>query len=367
MNTGNLKNEERAVFTLRELYAKYGYKQYKMSKFEEYDLYVRNKNFLVSDHIITFTDTDGKLMALKPDVTLSIIKNTKDSPLSVQKVYYNENIYRVSKGTNSFKEIMQTGLECIGDIDDYSIYEVIMLALESLSSISDNYVLDISHLGIVSDIISEMNVSKEAEREILICISEKNLHGIDEICKRENVDSSSLIKLVSAYGAPDKVIGQLKELVSDSASLTQLINITSLLSESGYKDKIRIDFSVINHMGYYNGFVFSGFINGLSAAVLSGGQYDRLMQKMGRKSGAIGFAVYLDMLERLTDNSENYDVDTVILYDTNSDLKTLKDAVALLTTNGSSVTAQKELPEKLKYKQLVRLTQKGVEIIENNA
>ena len=98
-----LKYDEKTVFSLRELYGKYGYSQYKMSKFEEYDLYVRNKDFLISDHVITFTDTNGKLMALKPDVTLSIIKNSKDLPETVQKVYYDENVYRVSKGIQSFK------------------------------------------------------------------------------------------------------------------------------------------------------------------------------------------------------------------------------------------------------------------------
>ena len=70
-----LKNEERAVFSLRELYGSYGYIRHKVSKFEEYDLYARNKSFLVSENILTFTDTDGRLMALKPDITLSIIKN----------------------------------------------------------------------------------------------------------------------------------------------------------------------------------------------------------------------------------------------------------------------------------------------------
>ena len=70
-----LKFEEKAVFTLRNLYRNHGYRQFKMSKFEEYDLYSKNKDFLVSDGVITFNDTDGKLLALKPDVTLSIIKN----------------------------------------------------------------------------------------------------------------------------------------------------------------------------------------------------------------------------------------------------------------------------------------------------
>ena len=70
-----LTNQEKAVNKLRSLYLSYGYLSYKMSKFEEYDLYATNKDFLVSDRVITFTDTDGKLLALKPDVTLSILKN----------------------------------------------------------------------------------------------------------------------------------------------------------------------------------------------------------------------------------------------------------------------------------------------------
>ena len=128
INESLLKYDEKAVFALRELYSKYGFTQYKMSKFEEYDLYVKNKDFLVSDNVITFNDTNGKLMALKPDVTLSIIKNTKDIKGFVQKFYYNENVYRVSQRTKNFKEIMQIGLECIGDIDDYCIAEVLALA-----------------------------------------------------------------------------------------------------------------------------------------------------------------------------------------------------------------------------------------------
>ena len=75
-----LRNEEKAIFALRELYQHFGYEHYKMSRFEEYELYVRNKDFLVSDEVITFTDRNGRLMALKPDVTLSIIKNAVDCP-----------------------------------------------------------------------------------------------------------------------------------------------------------------------------------------------------------------------------------------------------------------------------------------------
>ena len=275
-----LKNDEKAIFSLRMLYKKYGYSQYRMSKFEEYDLYVRNKDFLISDNIITFTDTDGKLMALKPDVTLSIIKNTTEEQTNLKKLYYDENVYRVSKGTNSFREIMQAGLECIGNVDDSAIYEVLMLACESLGTISCEYVLEISHLGIVSAIIEEMDVDAKTEKALLKCISEKNTHEIVKICEEQKVSPDNLIKIVSVYGEPVKVIPVLKDIESEKirGEVSQLISICSALSDNGYGKNINIDFSVINDMNYYNGFVFKGFVNGIASGILSGGQYDKLMQ-----------------------------------------------------------------------------------------
>ncbi|MBE6717997.1 MAG: hypothetical protein E7574_01905 [Ruminococcaceae bacterium] len=373
INTNVLKNEEKAIFKLRQLYGKYGYAQYKMSKFEEYDLYVRNKDFLVSDSVITFTDTNGKLLALKPDVTLSIIKNTKDEGNYVKKVYYNENVYRISKGSHSYKEIMQSGLECIGAIDIYNIYEVLMLAAESLVSISNDCVLDISHLGILSDVIDNIGISDENRKNILKCASEKNTHEIYNICKSENIPDDKceiLKKLVLTYGDPKKVIKTLEESISSYTSkdkIEELKTIAENLEANGYGKYIRIDFSVINDMNYYNGIVFKGFINSIPTGVLSGGQYDKLMQKMGRRSGAIGFAVYLDMLERFNETEKTFDIDTIILYKDGDDLNSLNDAIKMLTDNGKSVMAQKSVPCDIKYKQLLKLNDKGVIIIENHA
>lgn len=372
LNESVLKREEKAIFALRGLYQKFGYAQYKMSKFEEYDLYVRNKDFLVSENIITFTDTDGKLMALKPDVTLSIIKNTKDEPGLVQKLYYNENVYRVSKGTHSFKEIMQAGLECIGDIDGYSIFETVMLAAKSLETIAPDYILDISHMGIVTAVIELLGESFEQKDAVLKCIAEKNTHTILSLCEEAGVDkkaAKSVVELTKTYGKPDEVIEKLKSMGGNEKfmqALSELEQLVSLLKGCGITDKIHIDFSVVNDMNYYNGVVFKGFVNGIPTGILSGGQYDKLLQKMGRKSGAVGFAVYLDLLERLSEPEEKYDVDTVVLYDKHADFGALSSAVRMLTDNGKSVTALKSVPEKLRFRQLLKLNERGLEILENN-
>ena len=179
----NLDFTEQAVFSLRALYNRYGYTQYKMGKFEEYDLYARNKDFLISDSVITFTDLNGKLMALKPDVTLSIVKNTTDRPEDLQKLYNNENVYRVSKGSRSFREITQVGLESLGRIDDYCILEVLLLAARSLQCISPDAILDISHLGLLSRLIDSLGVRPEDKPKLLSCIGDKNLHDLARLCR----------------------------------------------------------------------------------------------------------------------------------------------------------------------------------------
>ena len=370
--SNDIKSVEKVISEICTFYEKYGYSQYKMSKFEEYDLYVKNKDFLISDNIITFTDTNGKLMALKPDVTLSIIKNTKDTKGYVQKVYYNENVYRVTKSTNAYKEIMQIGLECIGDIDTYSIYEALNLACESLNIISPDFVLDISNIKIISDVISLLNLPLDKEKQIIKCIEEKNIHQIMQITKDSGCDkqiSQKLIDILSLKGNAKEEIEKLKDICDNISkdAIDELEVIVNALCEGKFKDKIKIDFSVINDMGYYNSIVFRGFVNTIPVSILSGGQYDKLMEKMHRKSKAIGFAIYPDNLERLYDDYASFDVDTIILYDDTVSIKDLNNAINMFISSGQSVMAQKNIPSKIKYQKLVKLHERGLEIIETNA
>lgn len=365
MSAQTMKNDERISLALRSLYAKYGYARYKMSKFEEYDLYVRNKDFLISDSVITFTDTNGKLMALKPDVTLSIVKNGRDIPGYVQKLYYNENVYRVSSGTHSFKEIVQLGLECIGDIDDYCIFEVLQLAAESLRQISEKCVLNISHLGVISALLE--GVESESRQRIISCIREKNAHELVIACGAAGIGwrANILTQLATSYGRPDEVLPRLKALLGANEAIAQLETLTGAFRDTGLYDMLRIDFSVVNDVNYYNGIVFKGFIEGVPSGVLSGGQYDMLMRKMGRKSGAIGFAVYLDMLERLHESERIYDVDVALIYDEASDINGLRGAIAKLVAEGMTVTALRARPEKLRFRKLARYSEGEVTILED--
>lgn len=368
-----LNVQERVIFELRALYNQYGYSQYKMSKFEEYDLYARNKDFLISDSVITFMDTNGALLALKPDVTLSIVKNTRDDSRTLQKLYYNENVYRVSKSTHSFRELMQVGLECLGNIDDYCICEVLTLAAKSLRKISPHSILDISHLGLLSGLIDALGIPSARKADLLKYIGEKNVHELVALCQSCGVPENHIAAFRQAMalsGPPDVVLPQIRALLSgitDTEPLDRLLRITAALDPSGVRDMIRFDFSVVDDIHYYNGIVFKGFLRGLPCSVLSGGQYDKLMRKMNRKSGAIGFAVYMDALERLDTQKPPYDVDTVLLYGGQTDLAAIQAHVRALTGSGKSVMVQRDLPENIRCRQIIHVQDSEVEGFENNA
>lgn len=340
---------------LTDLFAGCGYSQYKMSKFEEYELYAENKAFLPSKSIITFTDTDGRLMALKPDVTLSIVKNFHDG--KTEKLCYKESVYRTDRNTNAFAEITQTGIEYIGDVDKISLAEVLTAAQCSLDVISEQNVLDISDLDLLSIVLDRLGVDSETRARLISCIEHKNVHEAGFICDGAFVseeNKSLLIKIMTLDPSPDAACDILCsfDINKEWAEKTQAFKaVVSSLD----KTKLRVDFSVLSDTNYYNGIVFRGYINGVPSAVLSGGQYDMLMMRLKKSSSAVGFAVYLDRLEELCEKADAPYYDTFILYGDKSDAAKVCDIIRQAVKDGKTVTSSKELTDGIKYGEILDL------------
>ncbi|MEG0156132.1 MAG: ATP phosphoribosyltransferase, partial [Anaerovoracaceae bacterium] len=301
--------EELATLELRGLYEEFGYKKYKMSKFEEYSLYAANKDFLAGDKVLTFTDLDGRLMALKPDVTMSIIKNVERDQAALQKFYYIENVYRESKNSNTFKEIPQVGLEYIGKIEDKGITEVVALASETLKIVNGNYILELSHMSFVEELLKNMELSEEVHVHLLNLIRNKNRDGIKKVgqkagIRERNIDA--LCKVTTLYGGFDKTISGARALVINDVmeeALDQLERIYQGLVALEAEENVQLDLSMVNDIDYYNGIIFNGYLKGNPGSVLAGGQYDRAMKKFGKSMGALGFALYLNEVAKIEDGA----------------------------------------------------------------
>lgn len=354
-----LTAEEQAVFALRELYQRYGYMPYRMSRFEEYDLYVRNKDFLLSEDIITFTDRSGRLLALKPDVTLSIIRSMSGKPGTVQKLYYHENVYRTD-ANHTFREIPQSGLECIGDLGSYEIAEVVTMAVRSLSLLGRPFLLNLSHMGLVSAVFSQCGVPDGQRQALLHCLQQKNGHELAELCAQAGIapeNTAVLRRLVDASGSEDAVfagIGPLLKTEEAKLAAQELKQICRVLEAAGFGAQVRVDFSVGNDLRYYSGVVFNGYLQGVPDSILSGGQYDKLLRKMRLPGKAIGFALYVDLLAQRQPAAR---VDTLLLHDGTADPVRLM-AAAEEAAKAGSVLVSTRLPEGCTWKTLVKLSEK---------
>ena len=355
--------DERAGLRLRSLYHRHGYLPYRMSKFEPYDLYVRNKNFLVSEKILTFTDTDGRLMALKPDVTLSIVKNAQPPAGALEKVYYSEYVYRTSPASVGYREIMQTGLECIGSLDLAATGEVLALAAESLAQLGGGeYLLDLGHMGLVSSLLE--GLAGDTAASLLAELGRKNTGAIRQLCAQSGVAHSladRLCRLAQLYGPPAQVLPELEGLAQGAqgrAALEELEGLCAVLEQLGLLEGLRLDFSIVNDMRYYNGVIFRGCLPGLASGVLAGGRYDNLLRRMGKTGGAVGFAVYLDQLERL-EEEDGYDVDVLLLYSPGDDPAAVSRLAGELREEGRSVRLGRSAPPGLRCRETLRFGEGG--------
>ena len=146
---------EQATFRLRALYEQAGYRKYRASRFEEYALYQEYQRFLPDAQVITFTDLDGKLRAIKPDVTLSIAKTAQPAAGECKRFYYNEEVCRPSRESHTFQTIHQMGLESMGAVDADEQAAVVRLALQSLAALDVPTVLEISHMGYLTGLLDE--------------------------------------------------------------------------------------------------------------------------------------------------------------------------------------------------------------------
>lgn len=370
-SSDDLEWDTRVTLALDALYRMSGYERYRMNKFEPYDLYLEHRGFLRDDAVISFTDPRGRLMALKPDVTMSIVKNAS-ADAAVERLFYIENVFRVPPGGSEFAEIAQMGLECLGcdsgrvqsDVDA----EVVALACRTLDVCGGRSRLAVSHMGFLSALLDACLLEDEPQEQALRCIRLKNAAGLADVLRGAGAPSESQDALLGALAVSSPLSSAVEFLKALPLSRVALEAVEALealvkrLVASGEEpcaieadpdaagrldaieadpdatrkpdtageepcamrkepdafpvaagaaaggrgvsegkppaprleaDRLFFDLSLVGEAGYYTGLAFQGYIEGLPRAVLAGGRYDGLMEKVGRSQGAAGFALYL--------------------------------------------------------------------------
>ena len=317
----NMSKKDLVLLDIRKMYDLYGYKRISLPSFEEYDLYNENKDF-IDRNILTVMSPNGKLLALRPDITLSVAKKiSKDQSLKYSKIYYQENTYNLTKYTG-YEEDEQLGIELIGKESVFLDFEIVDLAVKSLDIINEKSLIVLSHAGFISSIFDNLNLEYEVKEEIFDCINKKNSHDIKKILENNKFISENVKELI--YKIPE-LSGDLDDITKELSKyginddikkiLLELKQLNNLLLKFHKRSKIVFDFSVIKNLNYYNGIILQGYIEGFPNVILTGGRYDRLFEKFGVDTGAVGFAILTDSLKGYYKDEDKNDFEILIAYD----------------------------------------------------
>lgn len=305
-----LRGDEKYVLSLRGLYESFGFERWRVGKFEEYSLYMDNKSFLGQRNIITVTSPSGRLLALKPDITLSIVKGAVAAGGDTVKAYYSENVYAPDPDSDTIKEIPQVGVEYLcptasGADFAPAVAETCLLAARSLELLGHPWVLCLSHMGFIKAVLGEAGLEGADRATAAHLIAEKKPHGLLELMEGmgRRRAGERLAAIARLSGDPEKVTADASALVYSAEAEDSLAELRALAGQVSAAalagGTVQVDFSIINDVDYYGGAVFKGFVSGLPRAVVTGGRYDRMAEKLGGGGGAVGFAVLIGELERL--------------------------------------------------------------------
>jgi ATP phosphoribosyltransferase regulatory subunit len=342
MKTKMLQDEQYYAIKLKELFLSYGFEEYKLSGLEEYSLYHAHENFLSWKEVAVF-NVGGKLLALRPDVTLSVIKNVDGK--DTKKLFYDEKVYRLSS-TGGVDEVRQIGVEVVGGVDVAVQSEVLALIKKTLECMGGDYVVDISHIGIVEAVLDSAKIEGADRQCVLKCLAEKNIHDLKKIFPEGGCGYNAVERLITLSPEPEKGIEELKAFVPKSAQ-KYVDEMQSVLSLVGCKN-ININFSAVGNADYYNGLVFKGYLSDMPSAILSGGRYDKIMEKFGKTSNAIGFALYFGEISA-NKRRDKPTPDCAVVYGDGQE-KVAYTTADKIRAGGKSVLICKSLPQGFKGK-----------------
>ena len=214
---------------------------------------------------------------------------------------------------------------------------------QSLQMIGAPWVLSFSHLGVMKDLMDRLGADEADRKTLRQLIAARSEHELKELFRCRPWQTSvleDLRALLRLSCGPAELPAALSDYDWISGEVLGELRELSRLFE-GENSGAAFDFSVSGDLHYYNGLVFQGFVRGISEKILSGGRYDRLLERMERPGAAVGFAVYFSLLESLGKGGEEYDADVLLLYDGETSPTLLRDRVRELTENGKSVSAQR--------------------------
>lgn len=360
---------------LKKTFHLFGYHDIQTPMFEYFDVFRKEVGTIVSRDLYKFFDKEGNTLALRPDITPSVARAAAtlfgEEELPIRLCYTGNTFINHSSYQGRLREVTQMGAELIGDDSVEADAEMLSMVIESLLAVGvKEFQINVGNVDFFRSLIEDAHLDEEAQERVIELINNRNYFGVEEYLDSIMVTRSAkeaFVGLNELTGGIE-VLAAAKNIAPNSAGIMavkRLERIYHILMMYGVEKYVTFDLSMTGNYGYYTGIIFRGYTYGSGDAIVKGGRYDHLLEKFGKNSPSIGFAIVVDELMnamirqklRIVYTRKN----TIILYD---EEKTA-DAVKLagdLRKKAKNV----ELLKKSKDKLLERYVEYGKEYYAGN-
>lgn len=284
----------------------YGYQDIQTPSFEYYDVFREEIGSTSARELYRFFDRDGSMLALRPDITPSVARAAatlfENESMPVRLCYVGNTFINHSSYQGRLKENTQLGAELIGLDSIEADAEMIAMVADGLKKVGlGEFQVSIGHVDFIESLIAATGLDAEGKAELRTLILNRNYFGIEEILD----DSDTAENIKEAFRMLPELVGgaevleqaeQIAPTEEALAAIDRLGSIYHLLQIYGAEDHVTFDMSMVGSYGYYSGIIFRAYTYGTGDAIVRGGRYDHLLEKFGKNTPSIGFAIIVDEL-----------------------------------------------------------------------
>jgi len=273
-----------------------------------YSLFEHGMGRLQAHRAFRFTDADGRMLALRPDVTSGVARAAvtifaeRERPL---RLCYAAPVFRQHPQSHVEwrRESTQTGCELLGANTSVADMEVLAIASEILRKLGlgDDYQITLNDVGVFKGIAALQEFDEGSRDELRRLVDSRNAADIERFLARHAFppEGRAALSQLTRLSGKRETLGSARLVMADAgskAALDRLDRLWSMIESLDLADRFEIDLGDVAKLDYYTGLTFNIYVNGAAARVGNGGRYDGLTAAFGKAEPAVGFVLDLDAL-----------------------------------------------------------------------
>jgi len=293
--------------TAMNIFDGWSYEEITTPTVDYYSLFEHGMGRAEAHRAFRFTDTDGRLLALRPDVTSAAARAAatlfaeRERPL---RLCYAAPVFRQQPQSHAEwrRESTQIGCELIGANTRVADLEVLAIASEFLRrlDLDGNYVITLNDVGIFNGVAERLRLDPTSREEMRQLIDVRNAADLERFLTpyTSAEEAQAFAQLMQLSGKRES-LDLARSVISNEQSrvaLDRLESLWNVIESLDLTNCFEIDFGDVARLDYYTGLTFKVYVSGAGSRVGSGGRYDGLTASFGKAEPAVGFVVDLDAL-----------------------------------------------------------------------